>query len=289
LNSSMFNAARIVGPALAGALIGIVGEGWCFFVDGVSYAAVIAALTAMTIASQQPRTGSRTSGLKQLREGLGYALKFHPIRFLIALIALVGLMGVPYVVLMPVFAAEILHGGPHTLGYLMTAAGTGALSGALWLASRRTVLGLGRIIALGAAAFGLGLVAFSFSRQLWLSLALLTFAGCGFMVQMAGSNTILQTIVDDDKRGRVMSLFVMAFIGTAPFGSLLAGSVSQKIGVPHTLLISGLTCVAGALCFYRQLPEIRKAVRPIYRRLGILPEIATGIDTASEIPTPLEE
>lgn len=289
LNSSMFNAARIVGPAIAGALIAVVGEGWCFFVDGVSYLAVIAALMGMTIVAQESRRRSRTSGLRELREGLSYSLKSHPIRSLIGLIALVGLMGVPYVVLMPVFAAAILHGGPHTLGYLMTAAGAGALTGALWLASRRTVLGLGRMISLGAAAFGSGLVAFSFSRQLWLALVFLAIAGCGFMVQMAGSNTILQTIVDDDKRGRVMSLFVMAFIGTAPFGSLLAGSVSHEIGVPHTLLISGVSCLAGAFWFYRQLPEIRKAVRPIYKRLGILPEIATGIETASEIPSPLEE
>ena len=289
LNSSMFNAARIVGPAIAGALIAVVGEGWCFFVDGVSYLAVIAALMAMTITAHQPRRRPRTSGLTELREGLSYSLKSQPIRSLIGLIALFGLMGIPYVVLMPVFAAEILHGGPHTLGYLMTAAGAGALTGGLWLASRRSVLGLGRIISLAATAFGAGLVAFSFSRQLWLSLVCLTIGGCGFMVQMAGSNTILQTIVDDDKRGRVMSLFVMAFIGTAPFGSLLAGSVSHEIGVPHTLLISGISCIAGAFWFYRQLPEIRNAVRPIYRRLGILPEIATGIDTASEIPTPLEE
>jgi MFS family permease len=289
LNSSMFNAARIVGPAIAGALIAVVGEGWCFFVDGVSYAAVIAALMAMTIVAPEPRRGPRSSGLKELREGLSYCLRSQPIRSLIGLIALFGLMGVPYVVLMPVFAAEILHGGPHTLGYLMTAAGAGALTGALWLASRRTVLGLGRIISVAAGAFGAGLVAFSFSRELWLALACLTIAGCGFMIQMAGSNTILQTIVDDDKRGRVMSLFVMAFIGTAPFGSLLAGSVSHVIGVPHTLLISGVSCMAGAFWFYRQLPEIRNAVRPIYRRLGILPEIATGIDTASEIHAPLEE
>ncbi len=289
LNSSMFNAARIVGPAIGGILIAAVGEGWCFFVDGVSFLAVIAALMMMVIKAKEPLKHDQAKGLSQLQEGLKYAVKSRPICSLIGLLALVSLMGVPYMVLMPIFAGVVLKGGPHTLGFLMTAAGAGALIGALWLASRKSVLGLSRVIPLATTAFGMGLIAFSFSRSLWLALVFLVIAGCGFMIQMASSNTILQTIVDDDKRGRVMSLFAMAFIGTTPFGSLLAGSLSQKIGVPHTLLISGICCLGGALWFYKQLPEIRKVIRPIYKTLGIIPEVATGIETVTELSLPPEE
>lgn len=288
LNSSMFNAARIVGPAIGGALIAAAGEGWCFFLDGLSYLAVIAGYLAMRI---PPRTSvpSSVDGMTQFREGLKYALKSRPIRSLLGLIALVSLMGVPYMVLMPIFAGEVLKGGPHTLGLLMTAAGAGALTGALWLASRKSVLGLGRVIPLATAAFGLGLIAFSFTRNIGLALVFLVIAGGGFMVQMAAGNTILQTIVEDDKRGRVMSLFIMAFVGTAPFGSLFAGALSQRIGVPHTLLISGVSCLLGAFWFYRQLPEIRAAIRPIYRMLGILKEVKSGIGTVAELTVPPED
>lgn len=289
LNSSMFNAARLIGPAIGGALIAAAGEGWCFFVDGASYLAVIAALIAMKLEAKQLPKQAQASGMGQFKEGLSYSMKSKPIRSLLSLIALVSLMGVPYMILMPVFASVILKGGPHILGFLMTASGGGALIGALWLASRKSVLGLGRIIPLATSAFGLGLIAFSFSRSLLPSLIFLVIAGGGFMVQMAASNTILQTIVDDDKRGRVMSLFIMAFMGSAPFGSLLAGSVSQKIGVPHTLFISGVCCLAGALWFYRQLPEIKEAIRPIYKTLGIIPEVASGIGTTAELSLPPEE
>jgi len=289
LNSSMFNAARLIGPAIGGVLIAVVGEGWCFFVDGVSYLAVIMALLSMVLKMKEPLKRTGASTVSQLKEGLKYALRSKPIRSLLILIALVSFMGVPYMVLMPVFAGAILNGGPHTLGFLMTAAGAGALIGALWLASRKSVLGLGRIIALATVTFGIGLIAFSFSRSLWPALVFLVTAGLGFMVQSASTNTILQTIVDDDKRGRVMSLFIMAFIGTAPFGSLLAGSLSQKIGVPHTLLISGVCCLGGAFWFYKQLPEIREAIRPIYKNLGIIPEVVAGIETVSELSLPPEE
>jgi len=289
LNSSMFNAARLIGPAIGGVLIAAVGEGWCFFVDGVSYLAVITALLAMVLKVQKPFKGTGASTMSQLKEGLKYALRSKPIRSLLILLALISFMGVPYMILMPVFAGAILKGGPHTLGFLMTAAGAGALIGALWLASRKTVVGLGRIIALGALFFGLGLIAISFSRSLWPALVFLVISGLGFMVTTASTNTILQTIVEDDKRGRVMSLFIMAYIGTAPFGSLLAGSVSHHIGVPPTLLISGICCLGGALWFFKQLPEIREAIRPIYITLGILPEVRTGIETASELSLPPEE
>jgi len=226
--------------------------------------------------------------LRQLREGFSYAARSAPIRKVLTLLALVSLVGMPYTVLMPLFADEVLRGGPNTLGLLMAASGVGALAGAMFLAARKTVLGLGTYIPLTAAAFGAGLIAFSFSRVLWLSLALMAVTGCGFMVQMAASNTVLQTIVDEDKRGRVMSFYTMAFMGTAPFGSLLAGSVADRIGAPHTLLFGGLGCVAGALWFALSLPALRRDVRPIYVRVGILPEMAAGIHTTSELGIPPE-
>ncbi|MSR77403.1 MAG: MFS transporter [Candidatus Omnitrophica bacterium] len=282
LNSSMFNLARLLGPALGGIIIAAFGEGGCFLIDGFSYLAVIAALLAMTVKAREALKSAAASPLQQLKEGLKYAVKSTPIRSMMLLIALVSLVGVPYTVLMPIFARTILGGGPHTLGFLMAASGLGALLGALWLAARKSVKGLSRVIPWAAFVFGVGLVAFSFSKILWLSLILLVITGCGFMLQMASSNTILQTIVEDDKRGRIMSLFVMAFVGTAPFGSLLAGSLSNKIGAPHTLLAGGLCCAAGAVWFHGQLPEIRKTIRPLYVKLGIIAAVASGIETATE-------
>ncbi len=289
LNSSMFNLARLAGPAMGGIIIMAVGEGWCFLIDGVSYLAVITALTAMKSKTRELPKPAETHPLDQLLEGWKYVAKSVPIRSIITLLALVSLLGVPYVVLMPIFADQILGGGPHTLGFLMTATGAGALIGALWLASRKSVAGLSRIIPVSCVVFGMGLIAFSFSKTLWFSFALLIVTSCGFMIQMASGNTILQTIVEDDKRGRVMSLFVMAFMGSAPFGSLLAGGLSQKIGAPLTLRICGACCIAGAIWFYKQLPEIRKAIRPIYIKLGIIPEVAAGLETASELTMPSEK
>jgi MFS family permease len=203
--------------------------------------------------------------------------------------ALVGLIGVPYGVLLPVFAGTILHGGPHTLGFLMTASGCGALAAAIWLASRKSVLGLGRAIPIAAGIFGGGLVIFSYSHVLWISALCLFVTGFGFMTEMASSNTILQTIVDDDKRGRVMSFFLMSFLGTAPLGSLLAGSLAARIGVPETIRLSGIFCAVGALWFAGKLPAIREAIRPIYRRMGILPQITTGLQNAAQLTTPPHE
>jgi MFS family permease len=288
LNSSMVNAARLLGPSIGGVVIAAVGEGWCFMADAISYLAVIASLLVMTIT---PRTVSLTKDAKifeQLREGWVYATRFAPIRDVLILLALVSLVGMPYTVLMPVFANDILHGGPSTLGWLMAASGVGALAGALLLAARRSVLGLGKYIPLTAAAFGVGLIAFSFTRVTWLALLLMMLTGLGFMVQMAASNTVLQTIVDEDKRGRVMSFYTMAFMGTAPFGSLLAGSVADRIGAPHTLLFGGIGCVLGAFWFATSLPALRRDVRPIYRKIGILPEVAQGIHQTSELSIPPE-
>lgn len=285
LNSSMFNGARLLGPSIAGILIGATGEGICFLLNGISYLAVIAALLAMKIT---PRKTERqnTNVLQGLKEGFSYALGFAPIRSILLLLGLVSLVGMPYTVLMPVFAKEILRGGPHTLGFLMGASGIGALVGAIYLASRKSVLGLGKNIPLAASIFGIGLIAFSLSRVLWLSLALMLLTGFGLMVQMASSNTVLQTIVDDDKRGRVMSFYTMAFMGTAPFGSLLAGGLASRMGAANTLIIGGVCCILGSLSFASRLSILREMVRPIYIRTGIIPEVAKGIQTATELTAP---
>jgi MFS family permease len=288
LNSSMVNAARLLGPSIGGVVIAAVGEGWCFMADAISYLAVIASLLAMTISPRMTRATRDANMLAQLREGWNYAARFAPIRNVLILLALVSLVGMPYTVLMPVFANEILHGGPSMLGWLMAASGVGALAGALTLAARKSVRGLGKYIPLMAAAFGAGLVAFSFTRMTWPALLLMVATGFGFMVQMAASNTVLQTIVEEDKRGRVMSFYTMAFMGTAPFGSLFAGSVAERIGAPHTLLFGGIGCVLGALWFATTLPSLRRDVIPIYVRIGILPEMAKGIQQTSELSVPPE-
>jgi len=288
LNSSMVNAARLLGPSIGGVVIAAVGEGWCFMADAISYLAVIASLVAMTITPRMTRPTKDANIFQQLREGWTYATRFAPIRDVLLLLALVSLVGMPSPVLMPVFANDVLHGGPSTLGWLMAASGVGALVGALLLAARKSVLGLGKYIPLTAAAFGAGLVAFSFTRVLWPALVLMIVTGFGFMVQMAASNTVLQTIVDEDKRGRVMSFYTMAFMGTAPFGSLLAGSVADKIGAPHTLLFGGIGCVLGALWFATTLPRLRRDITPIYVKIGILPEVAQGIQQTSELSVPPE-
>ena len=282
LNSSLVNAARLIGPSVAGLLIAAVGEGYCFLIDGFSYMAVIASLLAMTVT---PRVieHARASVLSELREGWEYVRGFRPIWSILLLLAVISLVGMPYTTLMPIFAGKILHGGAHTLGFMMGAVGVGALTGAVRLAARRSVLGLGRLIAMTSAGFGAGLVAFSLSRELWLSLLLLVLTGFCFMQQMASSNTILQTITEDSKRGRVMSFYSIAFQGVAPFGSLTAGAIASRIGAPHTLMIGGLICVCGAGWFATQLPAIRKLVRPVYQQIGIIPEVATGIQVATSL------
>jgi MFS family permease len=278
LNSSMVNAARLLGPSIAGVVIAAVGEGWCVFADAVSSIAVIASLLLMRLAPRRRPAGHRAAVWHELREGWAYVAGSAPIRSILLLLALVSLVGMPYSVLMPVFASRILGGGPHTLGFLMAASGCGALAGAVYLANRRSVLGLGKVIPLAAGLFGAGLVGFSFSRSLPLSLLLLLVTGLGFMVQMASSNTLLQTLVADDKRGRVMSFYSMAFLGTTPFGSLLAGALASRIGAPRTLLLGGLGCLAGALWFASLLPRLRELVRPIYVRMGILAAPSEAIE-----------
>lgn len=271
LNSSMVNGARLLGPSIAGLLIALTGEGVCFLLNGISYLFVIASLLMMKI---KPRAIAQKSKhvWKEMQEGFNYTFGFPPIRYIILLLALVSLTAMPYTVLMPVVAKEVLHGGSHTFGFLMGASGLGALLGALFLASRKNVLGLDKLIALAAAIFGLSLIAFSFSRHFGLSLALMIFIGLGMMLQMASSNTIIQTVVDDDKRGRVMSFYTMAFMGTAPFGSFLAGSLASKLGAPVTLLIGGSVCLLGTLVYARKLPRLKETVRPTYIKMGLIAE-----------------
>jgi MFS family permease len=270
INSSMVNLARLVGPSLAGLVIAVYGEGYCFAIDGLSYFAVIASLAMMHI---KPVNTARATAsmLAQLKEGWGYVSGFAPVRTILLLFALVSLMGMPFVVLMPIFASQVLHGGPHTLGMLMGASGVGALVSALSLAVRKTVLGLGRMIPIAAASFGVGLILFGLSHVMWFSMLMMLLVGFGMMQGMAASNTIVQTLVPEDRRGRVMSYYTMAFVGMAPFGSLLAGSLAHWLGAPRTVIITGSVVILGALWFATRLKAIRVEIRPIYQALGILP------------------
>jgi MFS family permease len=274
LNSAMVTATRLLGPSIAGILIGAFGEGICFLVNAISYVAVIAALLAMRVAPPpaRPANGRVIDGLK---EGIVYVAGLAPVRDILLLLAFVSLVGMPYYILMPVFAKDVLGGGAHTLGFLMGASGLGALVGTIYLATRKSIRGFGRIIAAAAVVFGVGLIAFSLSHVVWLSMILVFLAGLGMMAQMACSNTIIQTVVDDDKRGRVMSLFTMAFIGMAPFGSLFAGALASRIGAPHTLAIGGGFCVAGGIVFASRLKAMKEVLHPIYRKMGIIPDIPT--------------
>ncbi|MBJ6723956.1 MFS transporter [Geomesophilobacter sediminis] len=270
LNSSMVNGARLIGPSIAGLVISVAGEGVCFLINGLSYLAVLTSIFLMRLKAAPPRAAAR-SFLHELKEGFGYALSFMPIRTILLLVSLMSLTGMPYAVLMPVFARDVLHGGAHTFGFLMAAAGVGSFAGTVYLASRKSVIGLGRIIALSCGLFGVGIACFSQSRNFWLSLLALLFSGYGAMTQVASCNTILQTIVEDDKRGRVMSLFTMSFMGMAPFGSLFAGAIASRVGAPVTVLIGGISCVCGAILFALRLPVFREQVLPIYREKDILP------------------
>jgi MFS family permease len=269
LNSSLFNGARLIGPAFAGILIALVGEGMCFLLNGISYLAVIVALLLMKIERSPERT-EKEGFMREIAQGFSYVFSFTPIKSILLLLALISFAGVPSQVLMPVFAGSILHGGPHTLGFLMAASGLGALGGAIFLASRKGALRLGMITPVAGSVFGFGLMAFSQSHFLWLSLLLMSVTGFGVMVQMASSNMVLQHIVEDGKRGRVMSFFAMAVMGTAPFGSLLAGSVAGRIGAPATLFLCGAACVVGSLAFLSSLPSLQEELAPIYVQKEII-------------------
>lgn len=282
LNSSMFNAARLAGPALGAAVIAAAGEGWCFFIDGCSFLAVIASFLLMRIRAVQPGV-QRKGPLEDLLVGWRTVSRRGPIRRIISLLALVSLLGAPYMTLMPMFARTILQGDAHTLGLLMSSSGAGAFLGALWLAGRRSVLGLGALIPYAAGVFGLSIIGFAISGVLWLSMVFLFIGGGSLMIQLAASNTLIQTIVDDDKRSRVMGFYMMAFIGTAPFGSLLIGILSEQIGPRATITIGGACCIVAAAVFLAGLEQLRASVRPIYRQIGILPEVTTASGEASQL------
>jgi MFS family permease len=269
LNSSIVNSARLLGPSFAGILIAYVGEGVCFLLNAISYLAVIASLLAMKIVARGMET-RKTDFLHSVKEGFSYAYGFSPIRSVLLLISLVSLLGMPVTVLMPIFARDILHGDSHTLGFLLGASGMGSLVGAAYLASRRNILGLEKWTVLASGIFGAGLIVFSLSRNFFLSLLLMFTTGFGMLVQMASGNTLLQAVVDEDKRGRVMSLYTMAFRGMVPFGSLLGGSLANRIGAPATVLIGGAACVLGALVFFRKLPLMTTMIRSAYEKKGLV-------------------
>lgn len=281
LNSMMFNGARLIGPSVAGIILATAGEGACFLINAVSYIFVIVSLLAMKVPVIQEKK-ERVPMFREMKEGLDYTFGFAPIKHIILLLGLVSLMGASYQVLMPVYAKDILQGDSHTFGFLMGGAGAGALLGAIYLASRDTVLRLGRLIPAAAALLSTGLIALSLSSSFLISMFLIFFTGLGMMTHTAASNTILQTIADDDKRGRVMSFYTMALMGTVPFGSLLAGWMAKVLGTPWTMFIGGAVCLMGALVFYRKLPALRKIARPVYVRMGIIPEVAEGLRNASE-------
>ena len=271
LNSSMFNASRVVGPAIAGILVASIGEGWCFFSNAVSYIAVITGLLMMRVPPHlpAPRTGSPAANIA---EGFRFVIQNPPVYVLMLLLGVVSLTGMPYAVLMPIFADRILHGGATALGSLMGASGVGALCGALLLASRRDLKGLGTWVAVAAAGFGVGLVAFSFSRFFWLSAAILIPIGFSMMIEMGSSNTLIQSMVPDALRGRVMSVYSMMFMGMAPIGSLLAGAAAGHIGAPWTVAIGGIVCTIAAGLFAIRLPGIRVHAR----RLIVAQQMAGG-------------
>lgn len=272
LNSSMVNAARIVGPALAGALVAKFGEGVCFMINAVSYVAVIVALLMMNL-REQPRSAAPSASIRRsLVEGARYTLATTPIRDVLILLGVLGVMGMPYLTLMPVFAAHVHGGGANALGLMLGAVGVGALIGALFLARRKNIIGLGRVIVAATLGFGTGLIAFTVARVFWLSLLLLVGVGCGWMVLIAASNTTLQTLADNEMRGRVMSLFSMMLVGMAPFGSLLMGWSADQVGAPLVVATGGGFCFVAGIIFWRRLPGLRKAARPILAARGIVPE-----------------
>jgi MFS family permease len=281
LNSIMTNGARLVGPTMAGLMIVSVGEGRCFLLNGLSYLAILAAIGAMRL-PPRPAAPPRAPLLLEAHAGVRYAWGFVPIRAILLLVSAANLLGMPYQVLLPVFASDILHGDAHTLGVLTAASGVGAILGALYMASRERVLGLGRVLVLSTCLFGLGLVGLSLARHDVVAMLALVGASGGMMVLTTASNTILQTIVDEEQRGRVMSFYTMAFLGTAPLGSLVAGGVAAQIGAPQTVRIGGVCCLLGALVFARYLPALREMIRPIYTNLGLIQAATLQTQTAVE-------
>jgi len=256
LNSSMFNMARLIGPAAAGVIVAAVGEGWCFLLNGLSFLTVIGCLLAMRRPAfvAPPRNDSL---LGQIRQGLGYAAGTRSIRYVLLLVGVMSLMGMPYTVLMPIFANRILQGGPLHLGALMSAAGFGALLAALLLASRKSLDGIEKRIARAVLGFGLFLVLFALSDIFWLSLVLLVLVGFCQMTHMASSNTLIQSMVSDVYRGRVMALYSMMFMGMAPFGALFSGMLAGAVGAPSAVIFGAVASILGGQVFMALLPGLR--------------------------------
>jgi MFS family permease len=264
LNSVMVNGARLAGPFFAGIAVAAFGEGICFLLNALSFLAIVMALLAMNI-SVERKTMNKTRAFEGLMEGYRYAFGFPPIRYVLILLSLVSLMGMSYQVLMPIFAKEVLHGGPSTLGFLMGAAGVGALISAGNLVSQKSVTGIERLIIFGSALFGIGLIVFSFSHHIAISLIAMLFTGFGMMTVLTSCNTMLQTTVDENKRGRVMSFYAMAFQGMTPFGHLMAGSLASHIGGPNTVMIGGVCCIATSFFFAKKLPEVKSALGEVIK------------------------
>jgi MFS family permease len=269
LNSAIFNGARLVGPAIAGITIAIVGEGICFLLNTLSFVAVIIALLRIKIPFKQ-RIIQAGNFKKSFKEGFHYTFKSVPIRTLIILLATLSLVGLSFIVLLPAYAKEILHGSSDTLGYLMSAMGAGALLGALYMAARNTVLGLGKVISLSVSSLGLAIILASISNRTWFSLIVFFFGGLTMILSLSSINTMLQTVADEDKRGRVMSFYAMALMGTTPIGNLIAGTEASGIGIPYTLLICGTITVFSGIWFEIKRKSLRKFLRTIYIKKGIL-------------------
>jgi MFS family permease len=285
LNSSMFNGARVVGPSIAGILVATIGEGWCFFANSVSYIAVIAGLLLMKI-DHAPVARPSVSPIEHIAEGFRFVRRTAPILAILLLLGLVSLVGMPYTVLMPVFATKILHGNARTLGVLMGATGIGALMGALLLASRTEVRGLGRYVFVSCAGFGASLILFSFSRWYTVSVALLVPVGFFMMVQMASSNTLIQAMVPDELRGRTMAVYSMMFMGMAPLGALFAGAAADRITAPGTVALGGAIAIVGAVLFARHLPKIRVEARQLILAQGMAAGEPAQELNASSLPGP---
>ena len=288
LNSSLVNGARLIGPSIAGILIATVGEGMCFLVNAVSYLAVIGCFVAMKFKPVQ-RAVKESPLWGELKQGFAYVFGFPPMRSILLLLGLISLMGVPFQVLMPVFAKDILHGGPSVLGFLMGCSGAGAFLGAIYLASRRTVVGLETFIAVATGIFGIGLIAFSLSSFLWLSMVLMIVTGFGMISQMASSNTMLQSLAEDDKRGRVMSFYTIAYRGMFPLGSLFAGFLASEVGAPATLFLGGVCVLAAGAWYTRSLPAMRQAIQPIFARMGMFEADGATVSRATDPPVAIEE
>ena len=283
LNSSMVNLTRIIGPSIAGLIIAVTGEGWCFLLDGFSYIAVIISLLMMRVKTTEAIPAKKGATWGQLSEGWKYVSGFMPIRTILLLLCVMALMGLPYRVLLPIFVKDTLGGAAIIFGVLSAATAIGAFTGAMLLASRRSVLGLGKLIPGMLCVFGIALMLLGLSPSVWVAFPLMILVGLGGMLTTASSNTMLQTIVDEDKRGRVMSFYTMSVTGVTPIGSLIGGALANQLGITDTYLIGGAACVAGAIWFYKSLPLLRHHVRPIYREKGILPSVAKGLESAAEL------